>query len=612
MNHLDEFNEEYDEYIEEKFFEHLNESSDEKGMEFCSPRFGEFNFSEENSNSETDKEEDLITYNEDNLQFYSDMEELNEDFHREDTKKYLKTESSQINENNVTHNIQKPSSLISQYIESNISPKKPINSDHGNDEKILETELEYTQPALFKINLNGQKKNISQKNLSPTDESEISYKELQLQVKSLLEASSKHQEEVHAELDGLLIENKNYKEEISRLNVLLKNNELLLSQYKLNSMALNAQLPFLKSKSLMEEDKEELHFLRNEVKTIESKLKEYEKELEATNFLKGKVLFLENELERITKEFNELEIFQTEQLRIADDEILSLTEAKNTLFKEMHLVMKENEGLKLTKSVINRIETHYKNINDEMVLPNIGEELNDAIKYFMEDKNSNDDNGASLLAFEICRSIIPRLAYEIAEEIVINLDNGSKSDEKLKSSFTKKNASIQVGFPLLNGSTTDHSEIGIISSRSELISLRSENSKLKKENQKLKQDLFLMKRINNRTKDYTKINCVNRMNPKQTDFINESQQEELVLSGIKWLTSVVNEIDELEQRCSSIKTCKNRSESRRSSAYNSTVASFEEINVDINDQLTKDKVNLDKELITLREKLINEGILVGE
>ncbi|CUV05701.1 unnamed protein product [Cryptosporidium hominis] len=608
MSDLDELIEEYDPYIEGKFSENLDESYDENSMEFCSPRFGELNYSEENSGGETDKGEDIHIYKEGDLQLYSDSEELIEDFNKD--KEYLLTEIGKNNENNVIHNIQKSNNLISKYNKSIISQKKLINSDENN-EPILETESEYNQPTIFKTNLNEEKKNNSQKNLNPTDQNEISYKELQLEVKSLLEASNKHQEEVHAELDGLLIENENYKEEISRLNTLLKNNELLLSKYKLNSLALNAQLPFLKSRSFMEEDKEELYFLRNKVRTIESKVRDYEKELEGANCLKEKILFLENELERITKEFNELEIFQTEQLRIADGEILSLTEAKNTLFKEMHLVMKENEGLKLTKSVISRIETHYKKINDETVLPNIEEELNDAIKDFMEDRNFNN-NEASLLAFEICQSIIPRLAYEIAEEIVVNLDNGSKQDEKLKRSFIKKNASIQVGFPLLNGSTIEHSEIGIISSRSELISLRSENNKLKKENQKLKQDLFLMKRINNRTKDHAKIKCTNRMNPRQTDLITESQQEELVLSGIKWLTSVVNEIDELEQRCSSIKTCNKKSESRRSSAYNSTVASFEEINIDINDQQNRDEVSLDKELITLREKLINEGILVGE
>ncbi|OII72121.1 uncharacterized protein cubi_01454 [Cryptosporidium ubiquitum] len=610
MNDPEEFDGEYDDYIEGKLTEHSNESYEEKSdMEYCSPRFGEFNFSEEDSSTETDKE-DLVTNDEDNLQFYSDTEGSNEDFDK-DVKEHSKIITGQINENQINHNIQKTNTLISEYSKINLLQKETTNNEHGHNEKHLKIDSEYMQPAVFENNLNDQKKNKDQKNSNRADETQISYKELELQVKSLLEASNKHQEKVHAELDGLLMENENYKEEISRLNIILKNNELLLSQYKLKSMALSAQLPFLKSNSFMEQDKEELYFLRNKVKILESKLREHQKELENSDTCKEKIIFLENELERITKEFNELEIFQTEQLRIADGEIISLTEANNTLFKEMHLVMKENEGLKLTKSVIKRIETHYKNISDDIVLPNIEEELNEKIKDFIQNKDSIDDNGVSSLVFETCQTIIPRLAYEIAEEIVINLENNERPNEQLKRSFTKKNASIQVGFPLINGSTIDHSEIGIISSRSELISLRSENSKLKKENQKLKQDLFLLKRINHRTKDQAKINCFNRTKPKQIELINDNQ-EELVLNGIKWLTSVVNEIDDLEQKYSSIKACKNKPESRRSSAYNSTVASFEDINLDVNERSSKDEVNLDKELIMLREKLVNEGILVGE
>lgn len=615
MSHLEDSNEDFDEYFEGNVTDCLNESYDEKSdVEYCSPRFGEPEFSEKNSNIETDHEEELVIYEEDGLQFYSDIETTNEDLHKE-----VSNEPSEncgnVNENHLSHNIQEPESLKHRHNKPDILQKAPIKSKNEDDESPSRTDSNDLHSVdVFEPSLNRRKKSNMDENIglnisNSSVESDVSYKELQLEVKSLLEASNRHQEMVHAELDQLLLENEGLKEEISRLNNILKSNELLLSQYRLHSLALNAQLPFLKSRSLMEEDKEELCFLRNKVEVLESKLKEREKELESADIHKEKAQFLENELERITKEFNELEIFQTKQLRIADDEIATLTEAKDTLFKEIHSLMKENEGLKLTRSVIKRIETYYKNINDEIVLPNIDEELNDAIKEFMENKDISDDHGMSSSAFEVCRSIIPRLAYEIAEEIVFRLDNNSlKPGEQMKKSLTKKNASIQVGFPLLNGSAD--SELNVISSRSELISLRSENCKLKKENQKLKQDLFLLKRISNRTKDRTKINCIDNTKSKPIDFLNENQQEESALSGIKWLTSVINEIDELEQRCGNIKSCQSKAGSRRSSAYNSTVASFEDINTSINSIPVKDETNIDQELIMLRGKLINEGILV--
>ncbi|XP_668662.1 hypothetical protein [Cryptosporidium hominis TU502] len=131
MSDLDELIEEYDPYIEGKFSENLDESYDENSMEFCSPRFGELNYSEENSGGETDKGEDIHIYKEGDLQLYSDSEELIEDFNKD--KEYLLTEIGKNNENNVIHNIQKSNNLISKYNKSIISPKKLINSDENNE-----------------------------------------------------------------------------------------------------------------------------------------------------------------------------------------------------------------------------------------------------------------------------------------------------------------------------------------------------------------------------------------------------------------------------------------------------------------------------------------------
>ncbi|KAJ1610349.1 hypothetical protein OJ253_1209 [Cryptosporidium canis] len=579
MSHIEDSNDEFDYYFEEQVTDLLNESYDEKSdMVYCSPRFGESNFSEENADIETDNEVEAVIYDDD-INLYYNTEATKDDFYNE------AAEQTKIDISANENHIQVSEYPDLKYINSNIlqTPRKvhceykenalTANSNYLQDENILE-------PFDLKKSSNADE-NIVIDISNSTVENEISYKELQLEVKSLLEASNKHQEKVHAELDELLIENENFKKEISHLNDLLKGKELLLSKYKLNSMALNAQIPFLKSKSLMEEEKEELHFLRNKIEFLESKLKEHEKELDNANAFKERATFLENELERITKDFNELEIFQTNQLRIADDEIATLSEAKNSLFREIHSLMKENEGLKLTKSVIKRIETHYKNMNDETILPSIEEELSDTIKELMENKEINDNNEISTNVFEICQSIIPRLAYEIAEEMIIRLDSTGKPNEQIKRSLTKKNVSVQVGFPLLNGSAD--SELNIISTRSELMSLRTENCKLRKENQKLKQDLFIFKRISHRSKDRVKVSCNDHTKSKLIEFSDENQQE-LALNGIKWLTSVVNEIDELEQRCSNIKNCQDKIETRGSSAYNSTVASFEDIHSSINEK----------------------------
>ncbi|KAJ1608897.1 hypothetical protein OIY81_950 [Cryptosporidium canis] len=607
MSHIEDSNDDFDDYFEEQVTDRLNESYDEKSdMEYCSPRFGESNFSEENADIETDNEVEAVIYDDD-INLYYNMEAAKDDFYNE------AAEQTKIDISANENHIQVSENPDLKYINSNIlqTPRK-VHCEYK--ENALTTNSNYLQDENIFEPFDLKKKSNADENIvinisNSTVENEISYKELQLEVKSLLEASNKHQEKVHAELDELLIENENFKKEISHLNDLLKGKELLLSQYKLNSMALNAQIPFLKSKSLMEEEKEELYFLRNKIEFLESKLKEHEKELDNANAFKERATFLENELERITKDFNELEIFQTNQLRIADDEIATLSEAKNSLFREIHSLMKENEGLKLTKSVIKRIETHYKNINDEAILPSIEEELSDTIKELMENKEINDNNEISTNVFEICQSIIPRLAYEIAEEMIIRLDSTGKPNEQMKRSLTKKNVSVQVGFPLFNGSAD--SELNIISTRSELMSLRTENCKLKKENQKLKQDLFLFKRISHRSKDRVKASCSDHTKSKLIEFSDENQQE-LALNGIKWLTSVVNEIDELEQRCSSIKNCQDKIETRRSSAYNSTVASFEDIHSSINGISVKDEKNIDQELSMLREKLVSEGILIEE
>ncbi|KAF7459249.1 hypothetical protein HWI79_125 [Cryptosporidium felis] len=583
---------EYSDFFNDNSVDSLSESSDEKSeIEYCSPRFGQVNYLDEEIDDTTEKE--III--DDQLKLHSDTETPNEEYYSGNNEE-ISLKDSNSDESRYSHDQDTSFVLRDSETNENKAKEEPSNFESSDLQDIEEKD--------------GSREDVKLKNadvkVNIKLEENISYKELQRQVKYLLEASNKHQEEVHAELDSLLLENEKYILEIDRLNSIIKEKELLLSQYKLNSLALNAQIPFLKSKSFMDEEKEELSILRNKVKILECKINESEKELEEINKYKERASFLENELERATNEFSELELFQTEQLRIADNEIISLTEAKNILFKEMHSVMKDNESLKLTRSVIKRIESYFRNIKDEKILPNIEEELKDAINTFVETNEINENNESSI-AFEICQFIIPRLAYEIAEEIVVKCD-GDGHNNKPNRSLSKKNVSVQVGFPLLNGSNLEGSEIGLISSRNELISLRSENNKLRKENQKLKQDIFLMKRINNRIKDHPKVN-LGLVNTKPSDSAVEPQREELVLNGIKWLTTVVNEIDDLEQRYSNIKNC-HKTDTRLSSAYNSTVASLEDIDTELQDQTSKSELNVDTELNQLREKLVNEGILI--
>lgn len=609
----------YKNFIEEKLWITSDESTDEiSETEYYSPRFGGFNDSEELTEEIQVKNETKIENSvdefceivESDIYLSSEkesengiVETLNDNTQNEwNIQKRNENSSTEIIDNDYLK-LYDQISVQNQFVEET----QQLGDSKSNKIKCSEEKLDNT--LYIKSFASVSEKSI-QVSLEYSDQESKYYEDLQAQMKSLLEVSNKHQEEVHAQLDNLMENNNKLKEEIELSNLKLKENELEISQYKLNSMALAAQLPFLKSRIMLDEDKEELNYLRSKITELESKLKNSEIEMEKQKIYKERASFLESELERITNEFSELERFQTEQLRIADSEIIALTETKNTLFKEIHSIMRENDSLKLTKSVLKRMETYYKNIKDEIVLPNIETKLEETLNSLIEDKEDVIEPQQSSFIFEICQSIIPRLAYDIAEEIVYTFkDDNSHEINKNKRSLTKKNISIQVGFPLLHGSTLEASNTDI-SSKGELIALKAENNKLKKENQKLKQDIFLMKRIKNRSKDTNKTASKEFLD-KPSSNLGETCREESMLNGIKWLTSVVNEIDELEQRCNNIniKNNSSKNDTRRSSAYNSTVASFEDIeNVELRDH-SKNKIPVNNELTLLREKLINEGIL---
>ncbi|KAK6589973.1 hypothetical protein RS030_192981 [Cryptosporidium xiaoi] len=606
----------YENYVDNILWSSSDENQESRSEidEYHSPRFGEPDDCEENIDDH--EELNFTLSNNENIDFENNIASSADEYN------YL-----EIDQNTLEN--KQPSDW-------NAFEENSSNEENPKEENIVETsdkkyanvvELEKNENNSYNVTTNDlnsreseAKDNMFNSNVSGGDtmfelyvdetNDKISYAELQSQVKSLLEISNKHQEEVHAELDSLISENETLRNEIELLNAKLKESDLNTSKFKLDSIALSAQLPFLKSITMLDDDKEELNSLRVKVKILETKLNEAENEIENYKASKEKVSDLENELKRVTNEFSELEKFQTEQLRVADNEIIALTESKNKIFRDLHRVMRENESLKLTKTVIKRIESYYKNEN-ELVLPNIENELNESISEFKENSDVSDPNIIKS-AFDICQSIIPRLAFDIAEEIVIshNDSNESNSKNKKRTSLGKKNISIQVGFPLVSNGSFGTSEIDSISLRSELLTLRGENSKLKKENQKLKQEIFLIKRARNRTKGVNgglQTGIVNQT----VDSFDSKQKEEYMLNGIKWLTSVVNEIDELEQRCNKIKGVNNQSSDNKSSTgYNSTVASFEEIeNIKSNDTSLKTENTLNKELNMLREKLVSEGLL---
>ncbi|KAH7647579.1 hypothetical protein FG379_000662 [Cryptosporidium bovis] len=581
--------------------------------EYHSPRFGEPDDCEENIGDH--EELNFTLSNDENIDFENNIASSVDEYN------YL-----EIDQNTLEN---KQPSDWNAFGENSSNRENPTeeNIDENSDKKYANVvELEKNENNSYNVTTNDlnsreseAKENMFNSNISGDDtmfelyvgetNDKISYSELQSQVKSLLEISNKHQEEVHAELDSLISENETLRNEIELLNAKLKESDLNTSKFKLDSIALSAQLPFLKSITMLDDDKEELNSLRDKVKILETKLNEAENEIENYKASKEKVSDLENELKRVTNEFSELEKFQTEQLRVADNEIIALTEAKNKIFRDLHKVIRENESLKLTKTVIKRIESYYKNEN-ELVLPNIENELNESISEFKENSDVSDPNIIKS-AFDICQSIIPRLAFDIAEEIVISHNDSNEANfkNKKRTPLGKKNISIQVGFPLVSNGAFGTTEIDSISLRSELLTLRGENSKLKKENQKLKQDIFLIKRVR-KTKGVNgglQTGIVNQT----VDSFDSKQKEEYMLNGIKWLTSVVNEIDELEQRCNKIKGVNNQSsDNKNSTGYNSTVASFEEIeNIKSNDTSLKTENTLNKELNMLREKLVSEGLL---
>ncbi|KAH8739035.1 hypothetical protein FG386_003360 [Cryptosporidium ryanae] len=617
MNESRKYEEIYGNYVEDILLSGSDDDQESRSeiVEYHSPRFGESDYQEEcKSDSEINEQINFTIIKDDNVDF--------EPCNVSSDDKYNSKFNQTISDEQLTN--------LNTFRERDSEGKNSIEevTHETADEKYTEIFEEETLDNFYDENTNNlsfrneAKENINNNHIDEINEKlefslnkeneRISYAELKSQVKSLLEISNKHQEEVHAELDSLISENEKLKDKIELLTVRLKESDLNTSRFKLNTIALSAQLPFLRSKTMLEEDKEELNSLRARIKILESKLNEAEDKIENYKTSREKVSDLENELERVTNEFSELEKFQTEQLRVADNEIISLTEAKNTIFRELHKVMRENESLKLTKTVIKRIESYYKNGNDELVLPNIENELNESITEF---KNNNDISDVNTIncAFDICQFIIPRLAFDIAEEIVISQNDSSETNSrnKKRNSLRKKNISIQVGFPLVSNSSFETSEIDSISFRSELLTLRGENNKLKKENQKLKQDMFLIKRIRNRAKGENICLQTGINNQKPVENFCNKQKEEYMLNGIKWLTSVVSEIDELEQRCGKIKgTNVQLGDNRISTGYNSTVASFEEIeHIKSNDISLKTESPLNKELNLLREKLVKEGLL---
>ncbi|EEA06049.1 uncharacterized protein CMU_018030 [Cryptosporidium muris RN66] len=450
------------------------------------------------------------------------------------------------------------------------------------------------------------------------------YIELQIQVSELLRASERHQEEVHLELDKALASNEVLKKEIDSLKDKLGINSTLLCKYKLESLALSAQIPYLKSIPLESAKQKEVCILQNKVGILEEELEEANRQLVNYGVYRQKCIELESELNKASDKFAELEKFQTEQLKIAEDEIRSLTEIKDKLFSDLHNTLKENDALKLTNNAIMRIDSTYKSVpaDEDISLELLNAHLDSEINELSTKENSEViSEDQKLIVFEICRSIIPKLSHKIAEEMVHGSED-NKNDIESNSSiikridkFIKRSIGIQAGFPQFS-STTGFNDADPIFIRNEVITLRNENKRLKKENQSLKNDMkSLNKRIVHRNVESMR-EVSYRTSGTKNSFAASGNHAVNIKNPSGWASSIVNEVSELEERCNKLKmdnlTQKPVILSRESTNYNSTVASFEDLkknNVeDLKSQSAK-KSSLN-ELNSLREKLVTEGILL--
>ncbi|KAL7067264.1 hypothetical protein ACR3K2_23650 [Cryptosporidium serpentis] len=450
------------------------------------------------------------------------------------------------------------------------------------------------------------------------------YVELQIQVSELLHASERHQEEVHLELDKALAFNEVLKKEIDSLKDKLGKNSMLLCKYKLESLALSAQMPYLKSVPLENSKQKEICILQNKVEILEEELEKANKQLVNYGIYRQKCIELESELNKASDKFTELERFQTEQLKIAEDEIRSLTEIKDKLFSDLHNTLKENDALKLTNNAIMRIDSTYKSVpaDEDISLELLNVHLDSEINELSTKENSEVlSEDQKLIVFEICRSIIPKLSHKIAEEMVHSSEDNKNNIESNSSiikkidKFIKRSIGIQAGFPQFSG-TAGFNDADPIFIRNEVITLRNENKRLKKENQSLKNDMkSLNKRIIHRNVESIK-EVSYRTSSTKNSFVASGNHAVNIKNPSGWASSIVNEISELEERCNKLKidnlTQKPVNLSRESTNYNSTVASFEDLkktNIE-NLQSQNAKKSLLSELNSLREKLVTEGILL--